>query len=272
MRNLLIFFAVILILSPLFAQTTNELSNEEQNLCKENIEKLIIRMQELSQYDRGLFQNRIQKEISACEKSDLCVCAVYASVLDEINKKPDSSYLSNAPSEILEEKNFEVEIINKPKAIETTDNFKGISMDILQKADKIEKTGKKLRKSGTGLLISGTIFTVYGISAIIMGIIKYENSKIFCGPFGKNSDGEEIWKCDNGKEDFEGIALISTAIPSLVIGISAMAGGIVLMKIGDSKKKEAQEMKNASETQSFSFTPIISPKSKTYGLAFSFNF
>lgn len=109
-------------------------------------------------------------------------------------------------------------------------------------ADDYERGGKIYRGIGTGILIPGVLFGTYGLLALAVFLPVLE---------------AEEWAISGG-------CSLLGATPHIIVGA-------VLVSKGNKKIKKANELRS-KEKVSFGLTPVIEPKSRYYGAAFSMSF
>ena len=129
---------------------------------------------------------------------------------------------------------------------------------LLQQSITLHRQGKSKRNRGIGLFIPGAILTTTGTLGVIIGIAMWPRStSIHPG----TAFGFEVH-----------LAAFIPGVISLLIGVPMMVAGGIKMRKGNTMMDKANDMKKKSYKFSFNITPIIAPKTKTYGLLLSMNY
>lgn len=125
-----------------------------------------------------------------------------------------------------------------------------INFRLLQRSIELHHRGEVLRRVGVGLVIPATIFAVVSVVSIGMGVTLFGDSYV-----GSLSP-----------------AFLIPGILGLIANTFIIIAGASRISQGKAMIRRAEKMKKRAHRVAFKIIPLISPKSKSYGVMLSLNY
>ena len=221
------------------ASDSNERGDDER-LCMRRYHELKYLINKMSDEDRSYIKGLIKGEFDYCKGDEKCICGSY-------------KFLLKKAKEVANSRKYDIGVHDFQQA-----GKEKRKKDEVLRNKNLYRKGKKLKRAGVGLLIPGCIITFYGLVAAIGGGIATNVCE--CDDYLWDDDCDDDLECQR-----IGYAFLVSSIGPLALGVHMVVAGSVLVGVGKS-------LINKSSNKSYSFSPLIDTKSKTYGLRFSMNF